>query len=70
MGKDYFFYHLLILRIIFFSRTVHSLVKLLALFPGIRLVYVCPESLRMPEEIIDEVNSISMKHFGTPIEQV
>ena len=51
-------------------RTVHSLVKLLALFPGIRLIYVCPEILTMPEEIIDEVNQISINNFGIPMEQI
>jgi hypothetical protein len=52
------------------SRTVHSLVKLLAMFHGIRLVYICPDSLRMPEEVIDEVNSIALKLTGEPLEQV
>jgi aspartate carbamoyltransferase catalytic subunit len=43
-----------------FRRTVHSLVRLLALFPGIRLVYVSPLCLQMPPWVMEEV----------PLEQV
>ncbi|KAJ3085036.1 hypothetical protein HK102_000374, partial [Quaeritorhiza haematococci] len=39
------------------GRTVHSLVKLLALY-DVKLVYVSPPSLRMPEEVIAEVRRI------------
>eukprot|EP00656_Telonema_subtile_P045536 TRINITY_DN51792_c0_g1_i1.p1 TRINITY_DN51792_c0_g1~~TRINITY_DN51792_c0_g1_i1.p1 ORF type:complete len:290 (+),score=85.09 TRINITY_DN51792_c0_g1_i1:91-960(+) len=35
------------------GRTVHSLVKLLALHKGIKLQYVAPESLKLPSEIVD-----------------
>ncbi len=39
-----------------YGRTVHSLSRLLALF-GARLNYISPEILRMPAEIIAELNS-------------
>jgi aspartate carbamoyltransferase len=38
-----------------YGRTVHSLARLLALF-DIRLNYISPEILRMPPEIIEELN--------------
>ncbi|MEJ2511296.1 MAG: aspartate carbamoyltransferase [Anaerolineales bacterium] len=38
-----------------YGRTVHSLSRLLSLF-GVTLHYVSPEILRMPEEIMDEIN--------------
>lgn len=38
-----------------YGRTVHSLARLLSLF-GVRLHYVSPEILRMPKEIIEELN--------------
>ncbi|NND69191.1 MAG: aspartate carbamoyltransferase [Halioglobus sp.] len=37
-----------------FGRTVHSLCKLLCLFPGVRVVLVSPEALKMPAEIVEE----------------
>ena len=39
------------------GRTVHSLARLLTLFDGIKLNYVAPESLRMPQDVVDEVAS-------------
>ena len=38
-----------------FGRTVHSLIKSLARYPGIRFVLISPEELRVPSYIIDEV---------------
>jgi len=38
-----------------YGRTVHSLSRLLSLF-GVTLHYVSPEILRMPEEIMEEIN--------------
>lgn len=38
-----------------YGRTVHSLARLLSVFNGIRLNYVSPEILRMPQEVKDEV---------------
>ncbi len=40
-----------------FGRTVHSLCKLLSLFPGVRVVLVSPEALKMPPEIVDELRA-------------
>jgi len=38
-----------------YGRTVHSLARLLSSFNGIKLNYVSPEILRMPQEVMDEV---------------
>jgi aspartate carbamoyltransferase len=38
-----------------YGRTVHSLARLLSLF-NVRINYVSPEILRMPKEVMDEVN--------------
>ena len=38
-----------------FGRTVHSLIKSLVRFPGIRFVLISPEELRVPDYIIEEV---------------
>ena len=51
-------------------RTVHSLVRLLAMFPGVRLRYISPTSLRLPVEIIQEVFNIAQEFTGGSIEQV
>jgi len=40
------------------SRTVHSLVHLIALFPKIRINYIAPPSLEIPEEIMCQVSNI------------
>ena len=42
------------------GRTVHSLVKLLAKFDNIKLVYVAPAVLAMPEEIIERLESLGV----------
>lgn len=49
-----------------YGRTVHSLARLLSLF-NVRLNYVSPEILRMPPEIIDELNekNIAQVEFST-----
>lgn len=39
-----------------YGRTVHSLARLLTLFEGINLNYVSPEILRMPEDVMEEVD--------------
>lgn len=39
------------------SRTVHSLVHLLAMFPKIRILYIAPPSLEIPEEIMGQVGN-------------
>jgi len=43
------------------SRTIHSLVKLLVHFPGIEFIYVSPEGLHMPEEIIEYLQRHNIK---------
>ena len=40
-----------------YGRTVHSLSKLLALFPGVQVVLVSPQELRMPGEIVEHLRS-------------
>jgi aspartate carbamoyltransferase len=37
------------------SRTIHSLIDLLCLYPGVKFVYVCPVGLEMPDEIVNVV---------------
>ena len=46
------------------GRTVHSLVRLLALY-DVKLHYVSPESLRMPREIVDELSRLGVKQSET-----
>ena len=38
-----------------FGRTVHSLIKALSRYPGIRFVLISPEELKVPDYIISEV---------------
>ena len=40
------------------GRTVHSLVKMLSLFPCMRLIYLSPPSLAMPAELVEEIAAI------------
>jgi len=40
-----------------YGRTVHSLARLLTQFKNIRLNYVSPEILRMPKDVMDEVEA-------------
>ena len=53
-----------------YGRTVHSLARLLSLF-NVKLNYVSPDILKMPKEVMDEVNEkgISQKEFSS-LEQV
>jgi aspartate carbamoyltransferase catalytic subunit len=51
------------------GRTVHSLVKLLKLFPGIRLQYVCPSILAMPQEIIDDITAAGIEQSVVTLEE-
>mmetsp|Transcript_9251 Transcript_9251/g.13934 ORF Transcript_9251/g.13934 Transcript_9251/m.13934 type:complete len:328 (-) Transcript_9251:186-1169(-) len=46
------------------GRTVHSLVRLLAMYPGLKLVYISPSTLRMPDDVIEEVQHIAKGHGG------
>jgi aspartate carbamoyltransferase catalytic subunit len=38
------------------NRMVHSLARLLSLYTGVKIYYVSPESLRMPSEVLHELN--------------
>ena len=49
-----------------FGRTVHSLIKSLSRYSGIRFVLISPEELRVPEYVISEV--LEPRHI--PYEQV
>jgi aspartate carbamoyltransferase len=44
------------------GRTVHSLVVLLSMFSNINLVYISPEGLGMPEDILQEVKERGIQH--------
>lgn len=46
------------------GRTVHSLVKILALY-GVKLNYVCPSSLAMPEEIKHQLAASGVSQYET-----
>lgn len=41
------------------SRTIHSLIRLLTHFPNLQFMYVSPESLEMPREIVDYVRGFN-----------
>jgi aspartate carbamoyltransferase len=45
------------------SRTIHSLVHMLTLFPKITFVYLTTPSLEMPEDIIEKVNVLGFKQI-------
>jgi aspartate carbamoyltransferase len=47
-----------------FGRTVHSLTKLLVNYP-VEFVFVSPEILRMPKDVLDVVNSTGHKYTET-----
>ena len=47
------------------GRTVHSLVRLLSFFPGIKLNYIAPPSLAMPTEIIEEIDALGVNQTST-----
>ena len=40
------------------SRTVHSLINLLCLFPKIKFIYMSPKVLQIPYEIIEKINTL------------
>ena len=40
-----------------YGRTVHSLCKLLGLYPGVLIVLVSPDALRMPAEIVEQLRA-------------
>ena len=48
-----------------FGRTVHSLVKALLRYEGIKLVFISPEELRIPDYIRDELESAGAEFVET-----
>lgn len=52
------------------GRTVHSLVKLLAQFEGIRLVYVSPPSLALPDEIFEELKALGVDQSVASLQDI
>jgi aspartate carbamoyltransferase catalytic subunit len=49
-----------------YGRTVHSLVYALALFPGIRFTLISPESLAMPEYMLEYMKSRALPFEARP----
>ena len=49
-----------------FGRTVHSLIKSLARYEGIRFLLISPEELRVPDYVINEI----LRPKGIPFEEV
>ncbi len=47
-----------------YGRTVHSLAKLLTLY-DVKLNYVSPEILRMPDYLVEEIDAAGIKQFET-----
>ena len=49
-----------------FGRTVHSLIKSLARYEGVRFLLISPEELRVPDYVINEI----LRPKGIPFEEV
>jgi aspartate carbamoyltransferase len=49
-----------------YGRTVHSLARLLALF-DVKLNYVAPEILRMPKELVDELDALGVEQMQSTV---
>lgn len=47
--------HIAVVGDLKYGRTVHSLIKLLALYKGLKFTLIAPRGLEMPQEIIDKV---------------
>lgn len=47
------------------GRTVHSLVRLLSMYDGVQLNYVSPESLAMPQSLMQELDQKGIKQYRT-----
>lgn len=45
-----------------YGRTVHSLVKVLSLYPGNRFYFIAPSILQMPEEIISQLDAANIPY--------
>jgi aspartate carbamoyltransferase catalytic subunit len=48
-----------------YGRTVHSLAQALALF-GVRLVFISPPSLKMPDDVLEELTASSTQFVEVP----
>jgi aspartate carbamoyltransferase len=46
------------------SRTIHSLIHVLSLFPNVKFNYIAPPSLEMPEEIVQQINSLNISQLS------
>ena len=52
------------------SRTIHSLIDLLCLYPGVKFIYVCPNGLEMPDEIVNAVRDRGINQvFGLTLSE-
>jgi carbamoyl-phosphate synthase/aspartate carbamoyltransferase len=52
------------------SRTIHSLIYILILFPRMKFQYVCPVSLEMPPDIINKINEQNIEQiYVTSLEE-
>jgi aspartate carbamoyltransferase len=47
------------------GRTVHSLVRLLSLYPGVKIIYIAPSILAMPVEIINEIEALGVEQISS-----
>jgi carbamoyl-phosphate synthase/aspartate carbamoyltransferase len=47
------------------GRTVHSLVRLLCLYPGVKIIYIAPSILAMPVEIINELDALGIEQISS-----
>jgi aspartate carbamoyltransferase catalytic subunit len=52
-----------------YSRTVHSLIKALILFKA-KIYLICPESLRLPEEFLEELGITSIVSLNEVIDEI
>jgi aspartate carbamoyltransferase catalytic subunit len=47
------------------GRTVHSLVRLLAKYANVKLVYIAPSILAMPVEIVEELEALGVQQMSS-----
>jgi aspartate carbamoyltransferase catalytic subunit len=66
LGKRVDGAHIALVGDLKYGRTVHSLIKLLALYKGVRFTLIAPPSLEMPTAIVDRVsrdgNGVEFRH--------
>jgi aspartate carbamoyltransferase catalytic subunit len=66
LGKRVDGAHIALVGDLKYGRTVHSLIKLLALYKGVRFTLIAPPSLEMPAAIVDRVsrngNGVEIRH--------